>query len=77
MSSEARAVRDQLQSALASVLAGQGDFITRWVAVVEVIGPDGKRAAWTLRQKGSMPWDVAGLLDYALAIEHGAIFKDE
>ena len=77
MTDQARQVRDALQNALADALNDVDDLLVRWVAVVEVVGPEGKRACWTLCAPGSMPWDLLALHEYALAVERAAIARDE
>lgn len=60
-----------VQHALAAALAthGGGALLTRFIAIVETIEPDGTRALWTLPAPGMMQWDSVGLLEYARRVE--------
>jgi hypothetical protein len=57
---------DDLGSRLCDVLSGEGELVSKWVAVAEVIGPDGKRYLRTFCPEASAPWDQIGMLDAAL-----------
>lgn len=42
-----------------------GSFVTRYVLVAEVIGPNGERSIWTETHEDAADWDTLGLLTYA------------
>lgn len=57
---------EELGNQLCGVLAGEGELVSKWVAVAEVIGPDGARYLRTFFPAGATPWDNIGMLSYAL-----------
>ena len=61
---------DHIQRAASEVYPG--DLVTRWVALVETMAPDGERALIVTAQPGSRAWDTLGLLQYAMQLEQAA-----
>lgn len=72
------ATTEEVETALDDAIsrALPGEFVTRWVAVVEVIDGDGDRVLWTLADPALAPWDRLGLLHFAEAREVAAISDD-
>lgn len=60
-----------LNNAIAGVIARheEGGFVTKWLALIESLGPDGQPGLWTATSGGLMPWDTQGLLTHALNME--------
>lgn len=67
-------VRAALEVAMAAALPQ--DFVTRWVAIVEVADPDGERVLWIECPDGQTSWDTLGLLRYADHVEAAGIAQD-
>lgn len=61
-----RAVGDAIQGAVA---ADEGGFVTRWVALVESVGPEGDRGLWTMTSDDVKAWDTVGLLQHGLHLQ--------
>jgi hypothetical protein len=55
--------------ALAAVLSSEGEMVTKWVTVCEVIDTDGTRALRVMADQNATDWDVYGLLNYAAAMQ--------
>lgn len=68
------ALRQRISDALADGLPGE--VLTRWVALVEVLGQDGSRGVWAVTSDGLMAWDVLGLLAYGASLEQANIIRD-
>ena len=65
-------VRDQVASVINDTMAATVDeMVTKWVACIETIDADGKRALWLLSDPTAKPWDTLGLLTYAVQQEQG------
>lgn len=58
---------------VAALREHEGSYVTRWVAVVEVIAEAGDRTVWTIHDDGSREWDRLGLLEYARQCEAAGI----
>lgn len=69
-------IRDSVGNALAQAVAGEAEMVTRWVALVEVMGADGDRAAYVMAPEGAKPWDTLGLLTFAVQVEQAAAIED-
>lgn len=68
---------DDVNEALSTALAKHETSITtRWVTLVETIDDDGGRGLWTLADNDAKPWDVLGLLEYALTKQHAQVMAD-
>ncbi len=44
-------------------------LVTKWVALVESVNPDGERGLWTMTSADVKAWDTVGLLQHALHIQ--------
>ena len=72
------AIRADLGQAIADVLAKhEGGFVTKWVALIETVGPDGDRGLWVTAANDAMPWDTIGMLQYALNVETAQPDEDD
>ena len=69
-------VRDAVGHSLSDAVQGEGEMVTRWVAVFEVVDSDGKRAAYAIAPEQATAWDTLGLLDYAHGRERAAMVRD-
>lgn len=70
-------IRDAVGDALSQVLSGETEMVTRWVAVIETVDADGKRAAYALAPEGAKPWDSLGLLTFGVQLEQAATFDED
>jgi hypothetical protein len=62
-----------------AVSQAERGILTKWVALVETLGPDGKRGIWALGAEGMLAWEALGMLEYGRMIEQGkqtALFMD-
>lgn len=67
---DGEAIEREIGKAIADVLARhEGGFVTRWLAVVEVIDGDGDRGLWTTTSEDLTAWDTCGLLTHALHMQ--------
>ena len=65
--------RERIQDAIASALPDQ--YVTRWIAIIEVVAADGDRALWSLGPEDATAWDTLGLLEYGRQVEQAAILQ--
>ena len=65
-------VANAVENALANALSDEGDMVTKWVLVAEVIGDEGQRGVWTLAPDDAAAWDTLGLLTWAVQLEQAA-----
>jgi hypothetical protein len=63
---DAEQLSADLDDRLSDVLAGEGEMVTRWGAVAEVIAPDGKRYLRTFWSDDLSRWDGIGMLTAAM-----------
>lgn len=61
----------------ATVRSREHGVVTRWIAVVETVGPDGFRGLWTMTSDELTAWETLGMLGYALAMQNNAIHTEE
>jgi hypothetical protein len=52
-----------------AITATTGQFVTKWVLLVEVIGPNGVQSLELYRDNTTQRWDRMGMLAYALELE--------
>jgi hypothetical protein len=55
----------------------EGGFVTKWVTVMETVGPEGQRGIWTFTSEDMTAYDSLGLLQYAVFREQAAIVRDD
>lgn len=70
---------DQVHDDLATRLASFGDgyMVTKYLAMVEVIGSDGERSVVNLTTRDMRAWDSLGLLEYGRQIEQAGLIDDD
>lgn len=61
-----QAIGDAIDSAVGQ---HEGGFVTKWVALVESVGPAGNRGLWTMTSDEVTAWDTVGLLQHALHMQ--------
>jgi len=73
-----RVIGDAIQNAVGQHERG---FVTKWVALVESVDPDGQRGLWTMTSEDVKAWDTVGLLQHGLHLQQAqtlaARFDDE
>jgi hypothetical protein len=68
-----RAVGDAVTAAVNQLEHG---VVTRWVAVIESIDPDGARGVWLAGSEDLKPWDTLGLLHFGILEEQSQALAD-
>lgn len=64
------AIQDDLGAAIdRAVTDHEHGLVTRWVALVESVAPDGTRGLWTMTSRDVMAWDTVGILQHALHLQ--------
>jgi hypothetical protein len=66
-------IRTEVGAAIEEVLRRHGEFTTKWLVVVESVGPDNLPGLWLATTKGAKPWDTLGMLDFACELERSEI----
>ena len=61
-----RVIGDAISGAVAQHERG---FVTKWVALVESVDPDGTRGLWTMTSPDVKAWDTVGLLQHGLHLQ--------
>lgn len=74
--SDASGIRDELQAAIDSVLAGRTEMSGHWIALVESYDENGERSVYICADKPSKGWDSSGLLTYGLHLEAAEVIAD-
>lgn len=65
-----RRIEADVGDALATaVQTHEHGLVTRWICLIESIGPDGTRGLWKLTSDGVMAWDTVGILQHALHLQ--------
>lgn len=69
-------LEEDLNNSIAEVIQRheEGGLVTRWVALIETIGTDGKAGLWTTTSDGLKAWDTEGMLGHALTLQRAATF---
>jgi hypothetical protein len=57
---------EDLNDKICDVLNGEGELVSKWIAVAEIIDSDGRRWLRTFWPDGGTDWDNIGMLSYAL-----------
>lgn len=68
-------VHDDLATRLAAF--GDGYMVTKYLAMVEVIGADGERSVVNLSTRDMRAWDSLGLLEYGRQLEQAGLIDDD
>ena len=63
-------MRAAMDSAI-RVTVGENErgVVTKWVALIESVDPDGERGLWTLTSDGIKTWETCGMLQFGLHLE--------
>ena len=70
-------MRDAMDTAIrATVTEHEHGVVTKWVALVESVDPDGERGLWTLTSDGIKSWETSGMLQFGLNLEAARIVDD-
>lgn len=69
-------LRDDLEAAIDKAIneavgTHERGFVTKWVALIETVDPEGERGLWTFTSEDVKAWDTVGLLQHGLHIQHG------
>ena len=69
-------LRETLQATIGDAISsavGQHErgFVTKWVALIETVDPDGERGLWTFTSDEVKAWDTVGLLQHGLHMQQG------
>lgn len=64
-------MRQRFSEAIASAMV-DGEFITKFVIIAEVIDSDGERCLWASANEEAQSWDILGLLQWGLSREMAA-----
>lgn len=57
---------EELGDRLCHLLDGENEMVVKWIAVADVIGPNGKRWLRTFWPDGTTRWDAMGMLSVAM-----------
>lgn len=68
-----QAIGDAIQCAVSEHERG---FVTKWVALVESVAPDGTRGLWTMTSDDVMAWDTVGMLQHGLHLQQAQTLTD-
>lgn len=71
------AIERDLNAAIADVIARhERGVVTKWVALVETMNPDGARGMWPMTSEDVMAWDVIGMLLHGLNLQQAQMFAE-
>lgn len=63
-------LEQDIGKAIADILAKhEGGFVTKWIALIEIVDDQGELGLWTTTSEGLMAWDTCGLLTHALHMQ--------
>lgn len=62
-------INSRLADSIAEAVKEEGDFVLKWVCLIEVINSEGERNVWRVVSEDCADWDTVGFLQYALQIE--------
>jgi hypothetical protein len=58
-------VRDKLNDAISKIINEEGaSFISKWIALVEVIDENGEKSLWSMSSEDLAPWDKIGMIEF-------------
>ena len=57
---------EELNDSLCTLLDGENEMVVKWIAVADIIGPNGKRWLRTFWPDGTTRWDALGMLTVAM-----------
>jgi hypothetical protein len=70
------AVIAALREGIEGGLGRHDEVPTKWVLISETVGIDGERGLWLATSEGAKPWDIMGLLQWALAQEQAGAMRE-
>lgn len=65
-------MQDKMTDAINTAIGSEGEFVTKFVALVEVIDGDGDTCLWAVTSKDINSWDILGMLQWGLQHEQAA-----
>lgn len=71
-----QAVIGALREGIEGGLGRHGEVPTKWILISEAVGIDGERALWMATSEDAKPWDLMGLLQWALAQEQAGAMRE-
>lgn len=70
-------IEQAIGAAIETVVSeAEGGFVTKWVALIESVAPDGTRGLWTCTSPELMAWDTVGLLQHGLHLQQGQTLRE-
>lgn len=78
MSEQGERMQEAITEAISNAFAstGDGSMVTKWVALVEVLTPEGDRGVWTFTNPEAKNWDTMGLLMMAVDMERADVIAE-
>ncbi len=67
---------EEIVAAVRSSLGSKGEMATRIVVLAETMDGDGQVALWSATDPDAKPWQVLGLLMWAVQREQAGIIED-
>lgn len=75
---DGEAIEREIGEAISSVInQHQGAMVVKFLALVEIIRPDGAPSLWTLGSPGLTEWDTVGLLGHGMHIQQGRTMANQ
>lgn len=65
-------VQQAIADGLAQAVAGEGEMLVKWVAIVETMDSNGERGLWSMAAPDMKRWETLGFLETARAEEWGS-----
>ena len=65
-----------ITDAISGAMGAEGQFVTKWVALVEVANPEGEREMWSFTSEGMKPWDSLGMMTHAIHMEQATTVRE-
>lgn len=63
-------LQDALNDAIhQAVRDREGEYVTKWIALVEAVDDDGTVGLWTMTSDNVMAWDTVGMLQHGLHLQ--------
>ncbi len=72
---EPERVERQIGESISAALRASGEFVNRWVALIETVDEQGRRGIWTATSEGLTAWDSLGMLEFAKQREMAETLK--
>lgn len=76
--SRGEAIPEALNEAIRDVIARhENGFVTKWIVLVETVDETGERGLWPCAGKDTKPWEVLGMLQYALHLQMAQTLREK